>query len=165
MTSSLALTESGFGIPKILIIGVGNRLRGDDAFGPLTIERFLESSTIPSHWTLVDGGEVPENALGLVEKEKPSRILLIDACDWDGVPGEVRFFSADEILSLPIRTISTHGVPLSFWVKMTQVEHPSILIELLGIQAASLEFNASLTPPVQAALEHVEDIIKKHLSA
>ncbi|NLI97409.1 hydrogenase maturation protease [bacterium] len=148
----------------VLLIGVGNRLRGDDAFGPLAIDRLLESSTIPSNWIFVDGGEVPENALGLVEKEKPDRILLIDACDWGGMPGEIRFFSADEILSLPIRTISTHGVPLSFWVKMTQVEHPSVLIELLGVQAASLEFNASLTPPVQAALEHIEDIIKKHLS-
>jgi hydrogenase 3 maturation protease len=150
---------------KVLIIGVGNRLRGDDAFGPLAIDRLLESTTIPSNWILVDGGEVPENALGLVEKKKPSRILLIDACDWEGIPGEVRFFSSEEIIKLPLRTISTHGVPLSFWVKMTQVEHPTVIIELLGIQAASLEFNSPLTPPIAASLEKIEEIIKEHLGA
>ena len=148
---------------KVLIIGVGNRMRGDDAVGPMAIDRLKESRDIPDTWMLVDAGEVPENALGLVEKEKPDRILLIDACDWGGEPGEVRFFSADEILTLPIRTISTHGVPLSFWVKMTLVDHPYLKIELLGVQAQSLEFNAPPTPAVVKTLEGIEGVIREHL--
>lgn len=149
---------------KILIIGVGNRMRGDDAVGPLAIDQLQKSTAIPSNWLLIDGGEVPENALGLVEKEKPDRILLIDACDWGAEPGAVRFFSVAELEKLPIRMLSTHGLPLAFWVKMTLVEDPELTIELLGVQAQSLEFNAVLTPPVASSLEKLEEIIKKHLS-
>jgi len=148
---------------KVLVIGVGNRMRADDAVGPLAIDKLKESSNLPSDWMLIDSGEVPENALGLVEKEKPDRVLLIDACDWESQPGEVHFFTSEEILKLPIRTISTHGVPLSFWVKMTLIDHPDLKIELLGIQAGDLTFNQPLTPPVAAALERIEEILKEHL--
>ncbi|MEA3312616.1 MAG: hypothetical protein U9Q76_10405, partial [candidate division WOR-3 bacterium] len=78
-------------------------------------------------------------------------------------PGEVHFFTSEEILKLPIRTISTHGVPLSFWVKMTLVDHPDLTIELLGIQADDLTFNRPLTPPVAAALERIGEILKEHI--
>jgi len=138
-------------------------MRADDAVGPLAIDKLKESSNLPSDWMLIDAGEVPENALGLVEKEKPDRVLLIDACDWESQPGEVHFFTSEEILKLPIRTISTHGVPLSFWVKMTLVDHPDLKIELLGIQASDLTFNQPLTPTVTAVLERIEEILKEHL--
>lgn len=150
-------------MPKLLIIGVGNRLRGDDAVGPLAIDRLKESPDLPDNWLLIDAGEVPENALGLVEKEKPDRVLLIDACDWGAEPGEVRFFSADELEKLPIRMLSTHGMPLSFWVKMTLVDHPDLKIELLGVQAAELTFNTSLTPPVADILNQIEELVRGHL--
>jgi hydrogenase 3 maturation protease len=149
--------------PKILIIGVGNRMRADDAVGPMAIDRLQEAGNLSSNWLLIDSGEVPENALGLVDKEKPDRVLLIDACDWDAPAGDVRFFSADELLKLPIRMLSTHGVPLSFWVKMTLVDHPNLNIELLGIQAGDLTFNQPLTPGVAAALERIEGLVREHL--
>ncbi|MBA7596090.1 Hydrogenase 3 maturation protease [subsurface metagenome] len=149
---------------KVLIVGVGNRMRADDAFGPLAIDRLKESMDLPQDWLLLNAGEVPENALGLVDKEKPDRVLLIDACDWGAEPGEVRFFTSEEIEQLPIRTISTHGVPLSFWVKMTLIDHPDLVIELLGIQAEDLTFNQPMTPAVAAVLEQVEEVVRSHLS-
>lgn len=148
---------------KVLIIGVGNRMRADDAVGPMAIDKLQQSADLPSNWILVDAGEVPENALGLVDKENPDKVLLIDACDWEAKPGEVRFFTEEEILKLPIRMLSTHGVPLSFWVKMTKVDHPELKIELLGVQAKSLEFNAALTPQVAAVLEEIEGLVREHL--
>lgn len=149
--------------PKVLIIGVGNRMRGDDAFGTMAIDRLQKSPDLPPNWLLIDAGEVPENALGLVEKEKPARVLLIDACDWGVQPGEVRFFNSDELEKLPIRMLSTHGVPLSFWVRMTKLDHPSVMIELLGVQAAELTFDAALTPQVAAVLERIEGLVREHL--
>ncbi|TKJ37292.1 hydrogenase 3 maturation endopeptidase HyCI [candidate division TA06 bacterium B3_TA06] len=148
---------------KVLIVGVGNRMRADDAFGPLAIDKLKESMDLPQDWLLLDAGEVPENALGLVDKEKPDRVLLIDACDWGGQPGEVRFFSADELLKLPIRILSTHGVPLSFWVKMAFIDHPDLKIEMLGIQAGDLTLNQPLSPEVSAALERIEELVRQHL--
>ncbi|MBN2380065.1 hydrogenase maturation protease [candidate division WOR-3 bacterium] len=148
---------------KALIIGVGNRMRGDDAVGPIAIDKLKEVQDWPEEWVLVDAGEVPENALGLVDKEKPDRVLLIDACDWGAEPGEIRFFSAQELEKLPIRMLSTHGLPLAFWVKMTLVDHPELKIELLGVQAQSLEFNTALTPRVAAVLERVEGLVREWL--
>ncbi|MBD3285059.1 hydrogenase maturation protease [candidate division WOR-3 bacterium] len=149
---------------NVLIIGVGNRMRGDDAVGPLAIDKLKESNDLPEEWLLVDAGEVPENALGLVDKEKPDRVILIDACDWGTAPGEIRFFSSEELEKLSIRMLSTHGLPLAFWVKMTLTDHPELKIELLGVQVQSLEFNSGMTPQVAAVLEKIEGLVREHLN-
>ncbi len=150
--------------PKILIIGVGNRMRADDAIGPMAIDRLQASGNLSSDCLLIDAGEVPENALGKVDEFAPSRVLLIDACDWGGELGELRIFSTEEIINLPIRMLSTHGVPLSFWVQMTLMEHPNLNIELLGIQVGDLTFNNPLTPPVASALNRINAFLKQHLA-
>ena len=149
---------------KVLIVGVGNRMRADDAVGPLAIDKLKESMDLPQDWLLLDAEEVPENALGLVDKEKPDRVLLIDACDWGAEPGSVRIFSSDELLTLPIRILSTHGVPLSFWVKMTLIDHPELKIELLGIQAKNVGFNESLSAPITTVIGRIEDLVREHLN-
>ena len=48
---------------KALIVGIGNRLRGDDGVGPEIINRL--SSPLP-HLLLFDVGETPENYLGKI---------------------------------------------------------------------------------------------------
>ena len=48
---------------KVLILGIGNRLRGDDAVGSILAERLAKKLDVP----IIDEGNVPENYLAPIE--------------------------------------------------------------------------------------------------
>ena len=77
-----------------VVVGVGNILRGDDAFGPVMIERL--SGQIRS--ICVDAGTAPENYLGKIAKEKPDAILILDAAHLDLSPGEYDVLRKEDIV-------------------------------------------------------------------
>jgi hydrogenase 3 maturation protease len=83
------------GIPadRIVFVGVGNRLRGDDAIGPEVVD--LLSGTVPH---TMDAGSAPENVTGAIKKLKPKAIVLIDALIFkDATPGSAFLVESDEI--------------------------------------------------------------------
>ena len=54
-------------IGKVVIVGIGNSLRGDDALGPLLVERLKERVKVPC----IDAGRSLENYIGKILKEEP----------------------------------------------------------------------------------------------
>src|SRR5574342_1091615 len=63
---------------RVLILGVGNRLRGDDAVGPLLVEHLQGKVDIP----LIDAGEVPENYLGPIEESGADMNIIVYKWQW-----------------------------------------------------------------------------------
>jgi hydrogenase 3 maturation protease len=70
---------------KAVIVGIGNDMRGDDAFGPMVVERLRGRVRAD----LIDAGVSPENCLGKLSALKPRVVLLVDAVDFDGAPGDM----------------------------------------------------------------------------
>lgn len=70
---------------KILIAGVGNLLRGDDAFGVRVVQR-LEQLALPSGVRIA---EVGISGVALVQElmEKYDVCIIVDAADRGGAPG------------------------------------------------------------------------------
>ncbi|MCM8781501.1 MAG: hydrogenase 3 maturation endopeptidase HyCI, partial [Candidatus Omnitrophica bacterium] len=60
---------------KILLLGIGNTLRGDDAFG-LTLANRLRDKVA---FKVFEVGVAVENFLGAIIKEKPDTVLFVDA--------------------------------------------------------------------------------------
>jgi len=54
----------------------------------------------------IDGGFVPENHLEAVIRTRPDAILMIDAADFGGKPGEYRLLNTDDVA---LAGISTHA--------------------------------------------------------
>jgi hydrogenase 3 maturation protease len=73
---------------RVVIVGVGNLLRGDDGFGPHMIQR-LQGKVMAA---LFDCGPAPENYLGPIRKQRPDTVLVLDAADFSAAPGEVGVF-------------------------------------------------------------------------
>jgi hydrogenase 3 maturation protease len=144
---------------SVAILGVGNRLRGDDAVGCIVCEELQKSgpSSLVSRLSSVcapyvlDCGSTPENYLQPVADRKPTRILVVDCCSFGARPGEWRLFSRPEIDELSYGLLSTHTLPLTLTIEMLSLE-TGATIELLGIQPEQIEFGTDLSPAVRAVL-------------
>ena len=94
--------------PKVAVFAVGNRSRGDDAIGPLLLERldaWLAAEGQSGKFTLIEDYQLQiEHALDLQGKRLA---LFIDAgC---GTPAPLEFFAIGSTPKLPAR--NTHALP------------------------------------------------------
>jgi len=131
---------------KRLLLGVGNRLSRDDGVGPAVARRMVDSD-----WSVVDCGAAIENAAGIVRRERPDLLVIVDAARMGLPPGSIRLLSvegSDRMLA------STHGLPLSFVLERVRDAARKVL--LIGVEPADLCPGEGLTAPiVQAADELV----------
>lgn len=132
-----------------VVFTVGSVLRGDDAAGPALAKR-LEDEPI-SGWTVVDGGQTPEDDLGYLRRMKPARLLLVDAAAMGHEPGEIRVVGADDVATQFL--ITTHTLPITFL--LGELESMCDDVTFLGIQPATTEFFAPLSAPVRQAVDEI----------
>jgi len=159
---------------QLVVLGVGNRLRGDDAAGCLvcdelqgTVPVSSESGNpgIPGDLCLddsvfvLDCGNTPENYIQPVVDRNPARILVVDCCEYGAKPGEFRLFSRPEIEQLSYGLLSTHTLPLTLTIEMLSLQTHAT-IELLGIQPERIEFGEDLSEPVRRALPAVVQFVR-----
>ncbi len=131
---------------KTAFIGLGNKERSDDSVGLLIVNRLKEKHK--NAWTEEDGLE--EVVLSLIEDNTINEVVFIDAVDFDGMPGQVDIFTADEV---PLLELSTHKVPLG--VLMALLEKNGKNTYLIGIQPASTEFKPELHPYVHNSANEI----------
>lgn len=131
---------------KIIIMGVGNPLRGDDIVG-LKIAKKLEKYS-SEYLKIIISETVPENFIGQIRKFKPSHLIIIDAVDFKGNPGDIRLILPEELSKIGI--ISTHTLPLSLLSKFLY-ESMNIKTIILGIQPKSIDFGLNISPIVEKA--------------
>jgi len=139
---------------KVSIVGIGNRLRGDDGVGPEIIKRV--ENPLPS-LLLFDVGEAPENYLGKIVRQKPDAIVFIDAVDFDAPPGTIKVMETDDIRN---ESLSTHNVSLNLVAKYLQRE-TSADVFLLGIQPETTEFGREISRPVREGLEKIVKMLER----
>jgi hydrogenase 3 maturation protease len=134
---------------KTMILGVGNTLRGDDGIGPALI-RNLQGKIGCS---LLDCGEAPENYLQKIIDSGPSTIIIVDAADWSGPPGEIRQIHLEEI-SNP--SFSGHNASLRLSLDYLRA-HLRARIMIIGIQSRTREFLDPISPEAKRTLKVLED--------
>lgn len=144
---------------KIIIMGVGNPLRGDDIVG-LKIAKKLEKYS-SKYLKVIISETVPENFIGQIRKFKPSHLIIIDAVDFKGEPGDIRLILPEELSKIGI--ISTHTLPLSLLSKFLY-ESMNIKTIIFGIQPKSIDFGSNISPIVEKASIKAAGIIKDVLA-
>lgn len=150
-----------------VVLGVGNRLRGDDGVGPTIID-LLQGHTAA---LLLDCGTVPENYVGMVVAARPDRLLLIDACDFGGRPGDFQFFGREEMERIASGFVSTHMLPVTLTVALIEQRLRwegdcglrgvplSPLVVLLGVQPRQVDFGEGLSAELEAALPAIVEAV------
>ena len=98
-----------------IIFGCGNILFGDDGFGPVVVEKLIQTYTIPEDVCVINAGTSVRDILfniTLYEK-KPSTIIIVDAVDIGRRPGEIFEIDLEEIPEKKIDDFSMHQMPTS----------------------------------------------------
>ncbi|MGD9419955.1 MAG: hydrogenase maturation protease [Verrucomicrobiota bacterium JB025] len=136
---------------SIVVIGVGNPYRGDDAVGRLVARRIMESAP-PGVTVREESGE----GTALMEAwENADVVFLVDAVQSGGAAGAIHRFDA-RTQSLPSRFFhySTHAFSVAESVELARAldRLPPHLI-IYGIEGADFSSGEALTPAVAAALD------------
>lgn len=137
---------------KVLILGIGNRMRGDDGVGSILAERLGKKKLdIP----IIDAGDVPENYLGPIEVSGVDLVLVLDAADLGASPGDL---SIVEMTQLKQTGVSTHTANLALvFSVIPKARRPEAV--LLAIQPEQMEAGRELSRSVDVAMKGLERLL------
>lgn len=147
----------------MLIIGVGNPLRGDDGVGPEIIKRLGKKRLSPGV-KLLDGGT---DGLALIDviKDYEGKIILADAVDMGKKPGEIRVFKEKDVkIFIKNDSLSTHGFGLGESMELMNKLGVYPDLTIIGIQVMDISFHEGFSPEIEEKLEEVMEIIEEYIS-
>jgi len=145
---------------RVAVLAVGNPLRADDGFGPAAAAR-LAGLPLPPAATVIDAGGAPENFTGLVRRHRPEVVLVLDAADFGGRPGELRTLDPGELSG---GSPSTHAAGLGLLFEYLRGECGAEGL-VLAVQAGSAEFGRPMSPEVAEAVERAALLLAAVLGA
>ena len=139
---------------KVVIMGIGNCLRSDDAAGSLLAQRIKEK--VP--FVVFDAGVAPENFLEKIVKERPDTVMIIDAVDFKGKPGESRLFDAQDLKTANL--FSTHNSSITL---LFNYLHYNLEVDIIAlfIQPKTIVFGDTVSREVEETLVQWENLFSR----
>jgi hydrogenase 3 maturation protease len=142
---------------RVVMVGVGNSLRGDDGLGPWLVRRLAKSCRQPC----IDAGDALERHLGRIAREKPDTVLVVDAAHLGCAPGGYALLAPGELQEVGL---STHRFLLK--IQLEELARcAGCRVCLLAVQPRSLELGKKVCGEVRRSLQRLEKRISKALEA
>ena len=138
----------------MVILGVGNELRGDDSLGSFFIKELENNIAKHENVILLNGGLAPENFTGLIKKENPSHLIIVDAALMEAEPGTIKFINKENIANI---STSTHSMSLSFLVKYLE-ESIDFKLMLVGVEPLNMNLGEKLSKKVLISVEYLKNL-------
>ena len=136
---------------RVCLLGIGNRYHHDDAVGPYLAEA-LEARP---DYDVIDAGTIPEDYIETTADTHPDTILMVDATDFGGEPGEVRLLYPEHV---KYSGVSTHAGSLRMLSEFLQARTHA-RIALLAVQPEDLSDGKGLSPSVSKTLDDLLDTL------
>lgn len=139
----------------MIVIGVGNRDRGDDAVGPLVVDHL--GSSLPCFESNGD----PSALISLFERD--SEVIIVDAMVTGNTPGTIASAGVPGA-GEPGVELSGHGSTHGFGV-FEALELARALgslpprVTLVGVEACSFDPGSGLSPEVESAIQRTVELI------
>jgi hydrogenase maturation protease len=158
--------ERARGEKRILIAGIGNRLMGDDGFGPRVID-LLEGVTLPSN---VDARDFATAGLTVTtELEKYDAVIFLDTINLMENPGELHVIDISEIGEIDDAMVkpraSLHDVGLPGLIRLSQaVGTIPPRVFLIGCEPKSIAQSLELSEEVRRASQSAIGMVLNILS-
>ena len=149
---------------RILILGLGNPLLGDEGIGVWVVEE-LKGLELPDGVVVVEGGTTGLGLIGLMEGYE--RVIIVDAADMGHPPGRVVRFTPLEVqLKTAEAPLSLHQIGLEEVLALAEaLEVAPAELVIIGIQPSQVEVGAGLSPEVERAIPQIIRIILDELDA
>lgn len=136
---------------RLLVLGLGNPLCGDDGLGVAAVEELGRRYQAPPGALFLDGGTLGLSLLPFLEDAEEA--ILVDAVRDDAPPGTLVRLSGAEVRPAVESKLSVHQVGVADLVGAADLlgRLPRRLV-LLGLVPASLELGVGLSPEVAPRL-------------
>ncbi len=128
-----------------ILLGIGNPRHGDDGLGPLFARAFRHPD-----WRTINAATVPENFTGVIRRLRPECLVLLDAAEMGCPPGTMRRLPPTAIGA---RDFGTHAP--SIGQLAAYLADCAGQVAIIGIQPATTQPGARLSPPVRATLREL----------
>lgn len=142
---------------NVVVVGVGNPLRGDDAVGCLVARRLRGAEGA----RVIEAEEVPESFVGDIAAAMPDVVALVDAVDLGAEPGAVAMLEREQVATY---APTTHRMPLSLVMEVVQ-RRTGADVFLIAVQPLTLAFGAKVSPEVSATVEVLAAVLSELLRA
>lgn len=142
----------------VVVCGIGNSTRGDDACGPYVVEMLKDKD---SRLSLIDCGLAPENFTGKIKYINPRMIVIVDAADLGRDAGS---FEKIDIEKIKGQLMSTHKLPVSLFIEFLQKE-TGCDVEFIGIQPKGLGFCEDMSEECVLGCDKVVEMILELVDA
>ncbi len=134
-----------------ILMGVGNSLRGDDGIGCYIAKNFRDKN-----WISLNCGTVPENFTSIIRRNKPEKLVIVDASDMGLKQGEFRIVSEEKIENV---SISTHQMPLSFLINYLSNSAGKILF--IGVQPKTIKDSEEITDELKKIADKIMSVLRE----
>ena len=141
------------GLNKLVSIGIGNSLRGDDGFGPALIKQIQGKVG----FICIDAGSAPEKFLGVIVKEEPDTILFVDAADLDLEPGQYRILEPVDIVKCGL---TTHDMSSRMLIEFLENQTKANIL-MLGVQPQHVSLGEAMSKRLTETLNEIELLIQE----
>jgi hydrogenase maturation protease len=156
-SSSSGNSEPGIRRPvRLLVLGLGNVLCGDDGLGAVAIARIRARYEIPGGMSVLDGGTLGLSLLPYVEDSE--KVILVDAIRAEAPPGSFVRLEGDEVGPAVAGRLSVHQVGVADLLDAARWRGrlPEELV-LLGLVPETLEVGVTRSARVEAGLPGLVD--------
>lgn len=150
----------------VVVIGVGNELRGDDAAGLLTV-RAVDGTALPSAVQIVESDGEAARLLG--QWSGADTAIVVDAVRTGAPPGTVLRVDVESDTALPSRWSGaggTHALGIADAVALGRAvgAMPDRLV-VIGIEVASTETGSPPGPAVRQAVGAAARMVEEEVAA
>lgn len=148
------------GARRVVLLGVGSELCGDDAAGMLLAENVSRRLGQGSGWQILAGSTAPENFTGPIRAFKPDVFIVADAADFGAEVGHARLIDPE---AMEEAGFSTHMLPFRLTLDYLK-QDLGCEVFILGIQAGAMEFATPASPQLRRAVEEIGEYLAQLLS-
>ncbi len=142
----------------ILVLGLGNPLRGDDGVGCAVIQELARFS-LPDSVEVMEGGTPGVGLLNLLQDRR--HVIIVDAAEMGRAAGEWVRFSPEQVdLTVAARSLSLHAAGVAEAMALGDaLRLPIPGVTIYGIQPECVDWGEGLSPLVLAVVPQVAEAI------
>jgi hydrogenase maturation protease len=152
---------------KILLLGIGQALRGDDSAGLEAVQLWQTLHHENAAKVQVEFSELPGlELLGLLDGREAA--IIVDAVQSNRSSGEVIRLGPDELAGFTPEAGSAHGYGVAETLQLGKSLYPSLAgcrITLIGITGAQFNLGAGLSPKVCLAIKDAVNVIDTEIQS
>lgn len=147
----------------ITVLGIGNILLTDEGFGVRVVEKLYDEYEFPENVSLVDGGVLGINLLGVIAEAK--HLIVVDAVKNKQPPGTLYRLEKDELPERILLKNSLHQTDFLETLTLCQaIDKVPETTVVLGVEPEDiLTHSVDMTPTVAARVDEMMDLVLREL--